>query len=382
MTSSLTKNNNKYPTRANDSFRFGIEEEYFLGWDESLRPPRTSPDDMFRRFGHHETKRELLQCQIEVATRPHSSNADARDELKALRQGTAEISRAHGLRILACGTHPLAIWREALPSPKPRYEKMVHDLQMLARRNMLCGMHVHVEVPNPARRVEVMRRMMPYLPLLLALSTSSPFWERFPSGLKGYRLTAYDELPRTGIPELFTSEQDYVEYIDAMRRSNAIDDASHVWWSIRPSPTYPTLELRITDCCTRLEDACAIAALYRSLVRHLYRNPRVNADMTVVDRSIALENKWLAQRHGCAASFVTRDGAISVAEMLRQLVEQIGDDAEALSCFDELGHCKSIVIEGSAADAQLRIFNRYDHNETEEGLRAVVQWVADATLAA
>ncbi len=141
-----------------------------------------------------------------------------------------------------------------MQSPKDRYDKVMDDLQMIGQRNMLCGMHVHVEFPDPARRIDVMMRMLPYLPLFIALAASSPFWQRRPTGLKGYRLAAYDELPRTGLPELFRTNAEYDAYVDAMVRSGAMQDASHLWWAIRPSLKYPTLELRAPDCCTRIDD--------------------------------------------------------------------------------------------------------------------------------
>ena len=222
---------------------------------------RAVRDRRFRHAGRIE--REFLQAQIEVATEPHCGAGDARRELLRLRQNAAAAAAEHGLAVLACGTHPLARWRHSVQSPKDRYSHVMDVLQMIGQRNMLCGMHVHVEFPDPARRVDVMTRMLPYVPLFIALSTSSPFWQGHATGLKGYRLAAYDELPRTGLPELFRSNEDYDAYVDAMVRSGAMQDASHLWWAIRPSLKYPTLELRAPDCCTRLDDAIAIAALYR-----------------------------------------------------------------------------------------------------------------------
>ncbi len=210
--------------------------------------------------------------------------------------------------MLACGTHPLARWRQSVQSPKDRYSHVMDVLQMIGQRNMLCGMHVHVEFPDPRRRIDVMMRILPYLPLFIALSASSPFWQGRATGLKGYRLAAYDELPRTGLPELFRTNEDYESYVDAMVRSGAMQDASHLWWSIRPSLKYPTLELRAPDSCTRIDDTIAIAALYRSLARYLYRHPEHNAEVDSVDRAIAVENKWRAQRYGAQGTFVTRSG--------------------------------------------------------------------------
>jgi carboxylate-amine ligase len=255
-------------------------------------------------------------------------------------------------------------------------------LQMIGQRNMLCGMHVHVEFPDPRRRVDVMARILPYLPLFIALSASSPFWQGHATGLKAYRLAAYDELPRTGLPELFHSNEDYEAYVDAMVRSGAMRDASHLWWSIRPSLKYPTLELRAPDSCTRIDDTIAIAALYRALVRYLYSHPQHNGEIDNVDRAIAVENKWRAQRYGVQGTFVTRAGGVSVAETLDRILDLIGADGEALDCADQLEHCRFIVLEGTSADAQLRIFTESEHEGADIALHKVSRWVRDATLVA
>ena len=370
---------------SDDHFQFGIEEEYFLSDSESGEVPAETPDSLFQAadFGAPgNIDREFLQAQIEVATEPHRSADDARIELRQLRQNAAAAAAEHGLAILACGTHPLASWRESVQSPKDRYNKVMDDLQMIGQRNMLCGMHVHVEFPDPARRIDVMTRMLPYLPLFIALSTSSPFWQRRATGLKGYRLAAYDELPRTGLPELFRTAEEYDAYVDAMVRSEAMADASHLWWSIRPSLKYPTLELRAPDCCTRLDDTVAIAALYRSLARFLYGHPEHNAGLDVVDRAIAVENKWRAQRYGVQGTFVTRSGGTRVGEMLAGVLDLVAPDAEALGCADQVGNCRAIVVEGTSADAQLRIFTENKHEGAEIALHKVTRWICDATLVA
>ena len=370
---------------SNDNFQFGIEEEYFLADSESGEVPAETPDSLFQAaaFGAPgNIGREFLQAQIEVATEPHRSADDARIELRQLRLNAAAAAAEHGLAILACGTHPLASWRESVQSPKDRYNKVMDDLQMIGQRNMLCGMHVHVEFPDPARRIDVMMRMLPYLPLFIALSTSSPFWQRRATGLKGYRLAAYDELPRTGLPELFRTAEEYDAYVDAMVRSEAMADASHLWWSIRPSLKYPTLELRAPDCCTRLDDTVAIAALYRSLARFLYGHPEHNAGLDVVDRAIAVENKWRAQRYGVQGTFVTRSGGTRVGEMLAGVLDLVAPDAEALGCADQVGNCRAIVVEGTSADAQLRIFTENKHEGAEIALHKVTRWIRDATLVA
>ena len=368
-----------------DQFQFGIEEEYFLCDAQTLEAPAETPDALFKRANFGVTGnigREFLQAQIEVATEPHTNAGEARRELLRLRQNAAAAAAEHGLSIAACSTHPTAHWREAVQSPKDRYASVMDALQMIGQRNMLCGMHVHVEFPDPARRVDVMTRMLPYVPLFIALSASSPFWQGHATGLKGYRLAAYDELPRTGLPELFRNNAEYDAYVDAMVLSGAMPDASHLWWAVRPSLKYPTLELRAPDCCTRLDDSLALASLYRALARFLYGHPEHSAEMDVVDRAIAVENKWRAQRYGVQGSFVSRSGAVTVGEMLAHLIELVGADAEALGCTGELDHCRSIVAEGTSADAQLRIFTENEHEGADIALQKVTRWIRDATLVA
>src|SRR5262249_9161463 len=250
------------------NFKFGIEEEYFLVDAQTKLVARRMSDAFFKAALSATGGRiapEFLQAQIEVITSPHTNMADARAELRELRRTLAAVAAEHGLAILAAGTHPTAVWGTALQTQKERYDAVMDDLQMIGQRDMLCGLHVHVEMPDSDTRIDVMGRMLPYLPLLLALSTSSPFWQSRITGLKGYRLAAYAELPRTGLPPLFRSRAEFDAYIEALVRAGVMQDSSFVWWAIRPSLNNPTLELRAPDCCTLVEDSIAIAALYRTL---------------------------------------------------------------------------------------------------------------------
>src|SRR5262245_38167850 len=295
-----------------DSFKFGIEEEYFLVDADSKSVCTTRPQAFFdaaKEILGDQVTGEMLQSQIEVATLPHWSMDSARTELRFLRQTVGRVAQDHGLAILAAGTHPTANWEKARQSPGERYDAVMHDLQITGQRNMLCGMHVHVELPDGADRVDVMYRMLPYLPLFLALSTSSPFWQSRATGMRGYRLAAYDELPRTGVPELFRTREEFDAYVAALVRARVIEDSSYIWWAMRPSLLNPTLELRAPDSCTLVEDGVAIAALYRTLARHLYVNRWRNADLDAVARAIIVENKWQAQRYGVHATFAAEDGA-------------------------------------------------------------------------
>jgi carboxylate-amine ligase len=380
MVSSLLRQRRSDLPATADAFRFGIEEEYFVCCAKTLAPATETPESLFLAYGETSLGREMLQAQLEVATRPHWKLSDAREELKKLRGMAARSAEDRGFRILACGTHPMGKWREAVQTPKRRYDEVMEGLQMLGQRNMLCGMHVHVEIPEPSRRVNVMARSLPYLPLLLALSTSSPFWEGRLTGLKGYRLAAYDELPRTGLPDLFTHEGEYVAYIEAMTSSGAMADATHVWWSIRPSLKYPTLELRIADSCTRVEDSVALAALYRAIIRHLCVNPEVNRKFDTVDRALAVENKWRAQRYGTDMTFVSRDGAIPIGEFLDSVCRQLAPDIDALDCIDEIDHCRDMITRGSSADRQIEVFRHHESEGAAEALGKVCRWIAATSV--
>jgi glutamate---cysteine ligase / carboxylate-amine ligase len=367
-------------------YRFGIEEEYFLVDAQTKAPARAMPAAFLaeaKTATGGQVTGEFLQSQVEVATLPHTDMAAAAAELRALRQTVGRIAAEHGLAIMAAGTHPTAAWIAARQTEAARYDIVMDDLQMVGQRNMLCGLHVHVELPDPDDRVDVMTRMLPYLPLFVALATSSPFWQARPTGLKGYRLAAYDELPRTGVPELFRTVEEYEAYIAALVDAGVIEDSSYIWWAIRPSLRHPTLELRAPDCCTRVEDSIAIAALYRTLVRHLVRNPWRHSDLGPVDRAVVIENKWRAQRYGIDGTFVDRVyGGISVAGMLEQTIVEIERDARTLGCLAEVEHCRTIAGSGTSADAQLEVFKRSNGNEDNRraALRAVTDWIAEATL--
>src|SRR5215831_14860307 len=370
--------------RMTGAFTFGIEEEYFLVDAATKRVAFDVPPAFFEAAkvateGRSST--EFLQSQIEVTTSPHMNTADARVELRHLRRTVAAVAAEHGLAILAAGTHPTAAWRNAQQTAKARYDNVMYDLQMIGQRDMLCGLHVHVQLPDPDERIDVMYRMLPYIPLFLALSTSSPFWQSRRTGLMGYRLAAYDELPRTGVPDLFRTQEEFDAYVTALVRAGVIADSSYIWWAIRPSLLNPTLELRAPDSCTLVEDGVAIAALYRTLARHLYVSRWRNADLDAVARAIIVENKWQAQRYGVHATFAAEDGAVTVAEMLERVICDTAADAAALGCTAELDRCRAIIGSGTSADAQLAVFEAHTQRGSRgAALRAVTDWIAAATL--
>ena len=369
-----------------DEGRFGIEEEYFLS-DALTRGivRKLSPGfiEAAQRAFPDEVQREMLQSQIEVATPVCRSMAQARDCLTKLRTGLGGLALEHDMLLLACGTHPSAAWSRQRATDAARYDTLMRDLQMLGSRNQLCGLHVHVEVKDEDERIRLMARIMPFLPVMLALSTSSPFWQGRRTGLMGYRLAAYGELPRTGLPELFADPADYRSYLETMVAAGAIKDASYIWWAIRPSDKHPTLELRIADSCTRLEDTLAIVALYRCLVRHLLRHPGLNADLAPAARAIACENLWRAQRYGIHGGLIDEPSRSmrSVPALVADLVARLAEDAAALNCEDELNACNAIAAAGTSADVQLAVYEeaRGRAGGQAAGLSAVVDWIASET---
>ena len=342
-------------------YTVGMEEEYFV-FDAKTRRAVRHVDKKFlslarKKLGDR-VMTEMLQSQIEVATPPCATMKEAREHLAHYRGALGDAAAERRLGLAAMGTFPLAFWPEQIVTKKERYGAIMDDLQMIGYRNMLCGMHVHVEVPDTDTRINLIMRLTPYLPLLLALSTSSPFWQGQITGLCGYRLAAYDELPRTGLPELFRTTEDYNEFVAALTWAKIIPDASYIWWALRPSLPNPTVELRVADSCTRLDDAVAIAALFRCLVRALDRDRALNSGFDRVGRAITVENKWHAQRYGIAATFVDpfSRSPLTVKQWLDQVFDFIAEDIEALGCAGEIRRLHRILAEGTSADRQIEMF--------------------------
>jgi carboxylate-amine ligase len=369
-------------------YTLGMEEEYFL-FDAKTRHAVRRANKKFllltqKQLGDR-VMTEMLQSQLEVATPPCASAEEVRTHLSHYRRTLGQAAAEHNLGLAAMGTFPLAYWPEQMVTRKPRYGAIMDDLQMVGYRNMLCGMHVHVAVPDTDTRINLIMRLTPYLPLLLALSTSSPFWQGHLTGLVGYRLAAYDELPRTGLPELFRTNDDYREFVAALTWAKIIPDASYIWWAIRPSLNNPTIELRVADSCTRLDDAIAIAMLFRCLVRALDRDRALNAGFDRVGRAITQENKWHAQRYGIGATFVEpfSRSPLTLAQWLDQVIDFIAEDADALGCSREIRHLHAIAAHGTSADRQIDIFGkaRGAGRRRLTALKEVVDWAAAETQA-
>jgi glutamate---cysteine ligase / carboxylate-amine ligase len=370
-------------------YTFGIEEEFFLTHPKSralaVQVPRSFLSACRRRFGEAIAS-ELLWSQIEVVSPVFERHEQAAEEMVRLRRGVAEIAIEKDLRLLAAGTHPISAWREQIETPKDRYRELMEDFQIIARRNVLCGLHIHVAAPPDVDRVVLMNRVMHWLPVFLALSTSSPFWNRNATGLLSYRQAAYDEWPRTGVPDHFRDEEEYGQFAALLAAGGAVKDASFLWWAIRPALRFPTLELRICDACTRVEDTLAIAALYRCVVRRLVLQPELAPVWTPFTRRLIDENRWRAKRFGIDAEFISFDGSPPkmCKAVIADLLALVADDARELGCESELQRVQVLLEEGTSAHAQLKLYRAYRErgDSPAKAMQLVVDWLIAATMPA
>jgi carboxylate-amine ligase len=300
---------------------------------------------------------EFLRAQIEVATRPCATIQEARADLAWLRRTVADVAGKHGLAPIAAGLHPFAIWESQRATEKERYTALARDLQAVGRRLMICGLHVHVGIDDDNLRIDLMNQVSYFLPHLLGLSTSSPFWRGRDTGLKSYRVSVFNELPRTGLPTRFESFGEYVRHVDVLKRAGLIEDASKLWWDVRPSARFPTLEMRITDSCSRLDDAIAIAALYRCLLSMLWRLKGHNQRWRLYANMLIEENRWRAQRYGTDEGLVDfgKGQIVAYADLLEEMIALVAEDAARLDCAREVASTRDIIRRGTSAHRQVGV---------------------------
>ena len=369
------------------SFSLGVEEEYLLvdrGTRDLVSEPQPELIERFEReLGGHFSP-EFLRPQVEVGTPVRDSTAEVRADLEHLRGTVAGIAGGHGLGLIAASTHPFARWRDQKHTDKPRYNILQEDMQVVAQRLLICGMHVHVGIEDDELRVDILNQVSYFLPHLLALSTSSPFWEGTETGLQSYRLCVFDELPRTGLPERFESHDEYRRTVDLMTAAGLIEDATKLWWDVRPSARFPTLEMRVTDVCTRLEDALCCTALFRCICRMLYRLRRDNQRWRIYTRTLVDENRWRAQRYGIDEGMVDfgRGEIVPFPQLVDELLNLVREDAEHFGCVAEVEHARTIVERGTSSHMQAECYRKAlrDGATREEALRAVVDFLMEATV--
>ncbi|MDU8945807.1 carboxylate-amine ligase [Ovoidimarina sediminis] len=370
----------------NEALPIGIEEEYLLVDPETrslaARPPREFMEQCKATLGE-QVMHEFLQAQVEIGTSVCRTISEARDQLVTLRGTIAETAAAHGMRMIAASTHPWAHWREQEPVDMERYRILGAEHRTLARRMAICGMHVHAGIEDKNLRVELMSQVSYFMPHLLALSTSSPFWEGHDTGLKAFRPIIIGDLPRSGFPEVFENWNDWLELLDDLEATSGITDPSRIWWDIRPSGKHPTLEIRVCDICTRLEDGLTIAALYQSILAYLCHLRENNERRRHYRRILLAENKWRAQRYGVDAKMADFGKRIQVpfVDLTDELVELLSPFAEDLGCLAEVQRARTIARRGTSADEQLRVYNEAlgDGADDHAAQIAVVDWLIEET---
>jgi carboxylate-amine ligase len=375
-----------------DDFSIGIEEEYLLVdpatgdlagrtdvQEAVIEQVQSEIDDSIGMVTP-----EFLKAQVEVGTAICYSIHEVREKLGRLRGAVARAARDQGLAAIAASTHPTAHWASVQHTDKERYNMLAHDLQGVARRLVICGMHVHVGFEEDDHRIDLLGQIAYFLPHLLALSTSSPFWQGSDSGLKCYRLAVFDELPRTGLPEKFENWGEYQRHVQVLIDAGLIKDASKIWWDVRAHYKFPTIEMRIPDICTRLEDGIAVAALYACILSMLQRLRRSNQRWRSYSNMLIQENRWRAQRYGFDEGLVDFGlGKIGDFDgLLEEILELTAPDQERLNCARECAHARTILQRGTSAHHQLRVYYEAlgQGADKDAALKAVVDWLVSETV--
>jgi len=378
----------KGPPMNEPSFSLGIEEEYLLIDRESRDLVKERPVEMMAELEKLLPSRvvpEFLNSQIEIGTPVCRDIQEAREALRLLRSTVASVAEQFGLGLIAASTHPFANWADQTHTDKDRYNVLAQDLQAVVRRLLICGMHVHVGIDDDELRIDLMSQIMYFLPHLLALSTSSPFWNGEHTGLKSYRIAVFDELPRTGLPEQFESFAEYQRHVDILVNAGLIEEASKIWWDVRPSARFPTLEMRVADIPTRMEDTLCIAALFQCLLRMLYRLRRGNQRWRRYRSMLISENRWRAQRYGIDEGLVDfgLGHIVPYASLLNEIVELVAEDAEALNCWNEVKHARTILERGTSAHRQVSVWKAAQAEGLDKAaaLKRVVDRLVEETAA-
>jgi carboxylate-amine ligase len=368
------------------SLTLGVEDEYLLIDPETRDLATNPPPEMMQscksELGEHVTP-EFLKCQIEIGTPVCETVTEARRHLSSMRACIKRNAQHHGLEMIAASTHPFANWYGQHHTRAPRYDKLNEDMGGVIRRMLICGMHVHAGIEDQDLRIDLMNQMHYFLPHLLALSNSSPFWGGRKMGMMSYRTTVWDGMPRNGIPNQFESWGEYERLTEALVKAGAIEDASKIWWDLRPSAKFPTLEMRITDICPRLEDTLTIVAIYQCLLRRLARLKRENMKWRVYPDLLVQENRFLAARHGVNGRLVDlgKSEMVPFATLMEEILELIEEDAVALGCVNEVHHARRIIERGSSAMQQLETFDKAiaDGADEKEALCKVVDQLVEQT---
>jgi carboxylate-amine ligase len=362
------------------SFTLGIEEEYQT-IDPETRDLRSHIATEMLAQGklrlEERVKAEMHQSVIEVGTRVCHNIEEAREDLYDLRRNMVRLAEENGLVLVAGATHPFADWRAQEIYPDPRYAKVVEDLQLVARSNLIFGLHVHVGIEDREAAIRIMNSLRYFLPHILALSTNSPFWLGMETGYKSYRAKVFEHFPRTNMPDSFASYSEFEGYVNLLIKTNCIDNAKKIWWDIRPHPFFNTVEVRVCDIPLRAEESVAIAALIQATAAKLWKLHEANMDFRQYSRALLMENKFRAVRYGLEGKLIDfgKQTEVPERELILEYLGFVDDVLDELGSREALGYIHSMLRQGSGADRQLRVFR-----ETGS-LRAVVDYMASETRA-
>jgi len=360
-------------------FTIGVEEEFQI-IDPATCELRSHVMQLVNEVSpsiQDQVKHEMHQSIVETGTKICENVGELRIEMHRTRGELIAAAERAGLQVAAAGTHPFSSWIDQVISPGERYENIVEELQQLARSLLIFGMHIHVAMPDKQTTIDMMNMVRYFLPHLLSLSTSSPFWMGRNTGLKSFRTTVFRRFPRTGVPELFQSWSEYENFVNLLVQLNCIDNPKKIWWDVRPHPVFGTLEFRMCDVTTKVEEACAIAALTQAIVVKLHRLYTSNQSWRIYRRALIEENKWRAARYGIEGKLVDFGKGLEVPTkiLIPELLELVDDVVDDLGSRSAVNYVHTILNEGTSAERQLRVF------EQTGDLRAVVQHVVAETRA-
>ncbi len=359
-------------------FTIGIEEEYQVV-DPQTRELRSYITQILERgqmILREQIKPEMHQSIVEVGTHPCRNVTEARAEVVRLRSTIAGLAARHGLKIIAAGSHPISSWMSQEITPFERYKGVVEEMQQLALQLLIFGMHVHVGMPNNEVAIELMNVARYILPHLLAISSSSPFWMGRNTGFKSYRASIFSNFPRTGIPPTFTSRAEFDNYINLLIKTNSIDNGKKIWWDLRPHPSFGTLEFRVCDMATRVDECIALAAIMQAFIVKFYRMFEHNTTFRIYRRALITENKWRAQRYGISGKLIDfgKRAEVDAKGLVYEMVQFVDDVVDELGSRKDVEYLLKIAEYGSSADRQLAIYN-----ETND-LHAVVDNLIAETM--
>ncbi len=362
---------------ARPSFTLGIEEEFQVV-DPETRELRSHLHEMFAQGElslRDQIKREMHQSVVEVGTNICADIGEARREVTKLRTEIIRLARANNLRVAAAGTHPFTHWSKVAITDNERYAKLIYDLQMVARANLIFGLHVHVAIEDPDTRIHVMNAARYFLPHVFALSVNSPFWCGDNTGWKSYRAKVFERFPRTGIPDYFGSAAEFDDFVRTLVATNCIDDAKKIWWDVRPHPYFPTLEYRICDVPMRIDETICFAALFQAVTFKLWRLFSRNQGWRLYRRSLIAENKQRAARWGLDGKLIDlgKRSEVATQDLYDELLEFVDDVVDELGSRHEVNYVHEIFRRRTGADRQLEVY------EKTGSLQAVVDYIVSET---